>query len=233
MGGFGQGAAAAGGRLVGVADGAGQSLGDLVAGAQAGAEVVGQGEQGAPVLGGIEFVAGEGVFGADARGRGGGVDDGGVVSVGALVEGAAKPGAEQALQRQCGEVGEIADGVQPVVGECGRGRGADAGQFADGAGPQERGDRLGESSMTVRSPGGVSAAAMAASSRLGATAAALRTPYRASARSWMSSVMPRASRCQNRRAPVRSATALSGSSICTRGMKSSRRRRSLSQSSGS
>jgi hypothetical protein len=27
-------------------------------------------------------------------------------------------------------------------------------------------------------------------------AAALRAPYRASARSWMSSVMPRASRCQ-------------------------------------
>lgn len=147
VGGFGQGAAAAGGCLVGVADGAGQSLGDLVAGAQAGAEVVGQGEQGAPVLGGIEFVAGEGVFGADARrrgrGRGGGVDDGGVVSVGALVERTTGAGSEQALQCHRGDVGDVADGVQPVLGECGRGSRADAGQFADGTGLQERGDGFG------------------------------------------------------------------------------------------
>lgn len=51
---------------------------------------------------------------------------------------------------------------------------------------------------------------MAAISRLGAAPAALRTPYRASARIWMSSVMPRASRRQNRKLPVRFATALSG-----------------------
>jgi hypothetical protein len=60
-GGLGQGAAAAGGALVGVADGAGRHLGDLTAGAQAGSEVVGEGEQGAPVLGRIEFVAREAV----------------------------------------------------------------------------------------------------------------------------------------------------------------------------
>ncbi|MFD7475969.1 hypothetical protein ACFV8Z_28395 [Streptomyces sp. NPDC059837] len=40
--------------------------------------------------------------------------------------------------------------------------------------------------MTVRRPGGVSSQAMAASIRLGAAPAPLRTPYRANARSWMS-----------------------------------------------
>lgn len=88
MGGFGKGAAASGGTVVGVADGAGQTGADLAGVAEAG----GEGEQGAPVLGRVEFVAFEAVLSADARRCGGEADDRGVPAEGMLVEGAAGPG---------------------------------------------------------------------------------------------------------------------------------------------
>ena len=139
-GGLGQGATAAGGALVGVAEGAGHPGGDLTAGTQGGPEVVGEGEQGAPVLGRIEFVAQETVFGADARRCRGGVDDLSVAAVGALVKGAAGAGTEQLLQREPGDAG---DGVQTVFGVGGGRSAADVGQLTYRAGPQERVDRFG------------------------------------------------------------------------------------------
>lgn len=67
---------------------------------------------------------------------------------------------------------------------------------------------------------------MAASIRLGAHPAELRRPKWASARSWTSSVRPRASRFQYGIAPVRSSAAESCSIICTRGVTLSSKRRS-------
>ena len=137
LGGLGQGPGSAGGGLVGVADGAGQCLRDLVAGAEAGAEVVGQGEQGAPVLSGVKFVAVEAVFGAEADRRGGGVDGRRIAAVGAFVEGTAGAGTQQPLQGECGNVSDIADGVQAVPVEYGGCPGTNTGYFPDGAGPQD------------------------------------------------------------------------------------------------
>lgn len=128
------------------------------------------------MLGGIEFVAGEAVLGTDARRRRGGIDGRGVAAEGALVQGTPRPGPKKALKSELGDVGDIADGVQAVLGEGGRRFRAYAGQFPGGAGTQEGGDRLGESSMTVRRPGAVSAQAIAASIRFGATPAELRRP---------------------------------------------------------
>ena len=87
LGRFGQGAAAAGGARVGAADGEGHAGGDLVGGTQAGTEIVGEGEQRAPVLGGVEFAPIVAVLADHAGRRGGRVDRGGVVTVGALVDG--------------------------------------------------------------------------------------------------------------------------------------------------
>jgi hypothetical protein len=143
LGGFGQGAAAAGTAQVGATDRAGQARGDLIGGAQARAEVVSEGEQGAPVLGGVEFAAGEAVLGAQARRCRRRVDDRGVPALGALIEGAAGTGAEEELQCVLGDVGDVAEGVQAVLGER-RGRfRSHAGQFSRRTGPQERCDRLG------------------------------------------------------------------------------------------
>ncbi len=140
---FGQGTAAAGRALVGTADGAGQTAGGLAGVTQAGTEVVSEGEQGAPVLGRVELVADKAVFGADARRSRGGIDDLGVAALGVLVEGAAGPDADQTLQRELGDIDDVADGVQPVLAER-RGRlRAHTGQLPDRARAQEGGDRLG------------------------------------------------------------------------------------------
>ncbi|KPI22822.1 hypothetical protein OV320_1279 [Actinobacteria bacterium OV320] len=176
MGGFGRGAAAVGGAVVGVADGAGQPSGDLAGVAQAGAKLVGESEQGAPVLGGIEFVAGEAVLGTDARRRRGGIDGRGVAAAGAFVQGASGPGAEEALKGELGDVGDVADGVQSVLGEGGRAFVPTPGSSRTGRGRRKAVIASGESSMTVRRPGPVSAQAIAASIRFGAAAAELRRP---------------------------------------------------------
>ncbi len=117
LGGFGQRTAAPGAAGVGVADLQGHARRNMTGTAEAGAKVLGQGEQDAPVGGRVEFVAGEVVLGAGARRRRGGVDDLGVAALGVLVEGTSGAGAEQTLQHQLGNLGDVADGVQAVLAE--------------------------------------------------------------------------------------------------------------------
>ncbi|MGX1274894.1 hypothetical protein RKD18_008088 [Streptomyces phaeoluteigriseus] len=91
----------------------------------------------------VEFVAGKAVLGTDGCRVGGGIDDGGVVAVSAVVQGTAGAGSEKALQCVLGGVGYVADGVQAVLGERHGCLGPDAGQLPDRAGAQKRVDRLG------------------------------------------------------------------------------------------
>lgn len=141
--GFGQGPAAACGTRIGVADRAGHARGDLAGGTEAGTEVIGEGEQGAPMGGRVEFVMGEAMLGADACRCRRGVDELGVVALGALMEGTAGAGPKQALQRELGDGGDVADSMEAVLGER-RGRfRAHAGQVPDRAAAQEVGDGLG------------------------------------------------------------------------------------------
>ena len=80
------------------------------------------------------------------------------------MEGAVGACTEQALQRELRDI-DVADGLQAVFGERRGGAGADAGQLADGAGPQERVDRLGRVVDDGALPSGMRAQVIAASSR--------------------------------------------------------------------
>lgn len=219
---------------VGVADGQGDGAADAVFGPHPGAEFVYEAEDGLVVLIGVEFIDVEAVLGGCGSGSGLWDDGPVVLAVGAGVGLSAGGGAEEPLEGGERGVCEVADAVDPVPGQGSRRRGANARQGGRALGSQERGDVVGELPTTVVEPGGVTAAAIAATIRDGPIPALDWTPYSASARSRITAASPLASRFQYRRAPVRSTSAdQSAECGCTRGVMPSRRARSCSYSSSS